>query len=608
MNAESKPELPLPSVSSPKRSAPKTPRGWLAVLGLAALALAGFATWRYARSAGVGTEQGPRPGARVDIWLGRAAVMVEGDAADPLETCDIRQDGQTLPLERWELEARWRVLAYLNANGGAPHAKVETRHRREDLTLELERPRTAVPLARIDLKWSEAIPSHGEPDTALAFAPGGRALAIGAASGEFRVVPIGREGIPKYAPVERSIPEGLIKDLAFTPDGAMLVAGEQSPDGFVYGFDAATGKERWKFRLADELGNERSQQRNVTTFYSMPGAYRVVALSGGDVLTLGLHSWVEVVERVETKRSRSRIYRLDAKTGAVKWRWPADKPLERNITWLAADAAGARVACVVSVPSAGSQGADKATLDVVVLEGNTGAETGQLQIPALEKYFDSTSSWQSLTLSRDGSAGILGASDGRIFAFDLDAQGVPTKRWTEELGTPVQSGGTNYHCNIGWAALTTESAVFTVGRNWPKFGTAAPSGYAPDIHPEALSIHAFSMKPGTPKAERLWRYDAPGDPQGLWLSPDGRWLAFAYKKEASTDAAGQPQPPDYGVCMLDLARPGREKLVYKFATEGPLFFRGVFSDDGRYLALAEGPRPGEDKLSATRTYRVLILH
>ena len=268
------------------------------------------------------------------------------------------------------------------------------------------------------------------------------------------------------------------------------------------------------------------------------------------------------------------------------------------------------MACVLSVAGAGQAGADQATLDLAVLDGSTGAETGRLTIPPLRPHFDSTSSWQSLTLAADGSGGILGAADGRISAFDLDARGKPALRWSEALGTPIESGGTPYHCHIGWAALTADAAVFTVGRNWVKFGTQATSGYAPAIHPEALSVQAFSAQPGVTRAERLWRYDAPGDPQGLWLSPDGRWLAFAYKKEASSDAQGQPVPPDYGVCMLDLARPGRsaDKLVYKFATEGPLFFRGVFSPDGRYLAVTQGPRPGDDKLGGTRTYRVLILH
>ena len=87
------------------------------------------------------------------------------------------------------------------------------------------------------------------------------------------------------------------------------------------------------------------------------------------------------------------------------------------------------------------------------------------------------------------------------------------------------------------------------------------------------------------------------------------WKELSEKPEG-TDARGKKTPPDYGVAMFDLKRtqPGAQKLTYRQATDGPLSFSGLFSPDSRFLAVTEGPRPGADRLSATSTYRVLILH
>jgi hypothetical protein len=62
--------------------------------------------------------------------------------------------------------------------------------------------------------------------------------------------------------------------------------------------------------------------------------------------------------------------------------------------------------------------------------------------------------------------------------------------------------------------------------------------------------------------------------------------------------------------MFDLSRKGTgaQKLTYRYSTDGPLSFFGVFSPDGRFLAVTEGPRPGADRSSESGTYRVLILH
>ena len=111
MNAARKPDPLPPAVPAARLRTQKTARGLWVGMGLAVLACTGFAAWHYGRGSDASTELGLLPGTRVDIWLGRASIVIEGDAADPLENCDIQQDGQALPLFRSVFSDDGRYLA-----------------------------------------------------------------------------------------------------------------------------------------------------------------------------------------------------------------------------------------------------------------------------------------------------------------------------------------------------------------------------------------------------------------------------------------------------------------------------------------------------------------
>ncbi|MCW8131257.1 MAG: PQQ-binding-like beta-propeller repeat protein [Planctomycetota bacterium] len=579
------------------------------VLALAAVLVLGLGAWLLLQRPPPNSVQDPLPGNPVNVHLGRAAVEIEGDSADPLESAEAVQGGKPLAVEAAQWDQRWRALAFFDPDAGPVKVRVKTRHREAHQTLEPGTGAETLALTRVDLGWTEGMQTWGVPDTAVAFSPDARLIAVGAATGDLKLLPFtGASEKPGKPVLDRKIPEGLIKDLAFTADGATLLVGEQSPDANVYAFDTQDGKERWTFSLAKELGNERSPGRDSVTFYSLPTVMRILPLEGGDILVLGLHSWKAIVADKEEKRTRCRVYRLNAATGEVRWRYPAGQPADRNITWIAADPAGTRVVGVQSIPGAGQVGAASATLDVLALDGTTGAETGRLSFEPL-KGFTSTYAWQALALTPGGEAGVVGAGDGRVWAFGIDAQGKLAIRWQAGPGHPIQVGGTEYHCSIGWGEAAKDLAFVTVGQSSVQFGTQAPKGYALDLHPEAMTVQAFAFQPAE-KEPFVWRFDAPGDPQGLWLSPGARWLALAYQKQEGVDAAGNPTPPDYGVAILDVTKQAdrKKRFVLQHATEGPVFFKGTFSKDGRYLAVVEGPRRGADKLSATRTYRVWVLH
>lgn len=570
----------------------------LAALGVALAVAAGAYALRHRAAGGSDGPELP-PGNAVSLVLGRGGIVVEGDAADPIAGVRVTHAGAERALDgSWTWPDAGRAALFFDTSERPLDVRVETKHREQSFRVDGSWAPAPVLLRSIDLTLPADYASDQVPDAVAAFSPDGQWLAYASAGGELAVQSV----TGKTERLRRSLAEGYVKDLAFAADGSMLVAGEQSPDGFVYGFDVVSGKEAWRFRLADELESS-PPEGGAYGVYAFPGAYRVLA-AGGDVLVLGLHSWRPGPQQ---KRSLSRIYRLDAKTGAVRWRFPAAAPLPRNLTWLSASADGSRVVCVSSVPGAGQQTGDDADLEVLALDGVSGAETGRLTLPPLAPHFKSAYSWQSLAVVPDGSCALLGANDGRVWSLDLK-DGQPSVRWRCDVGTPIQAGTLSVHCPIGWGAASGDALFVTVDKNYEPFGAVTQPSRPPDVHPEAATVQSFA--PGGTEAQRQWRFDVPGRPQGLWLSPDRRWLAAGYHQPAGTNAFNQATPPDFGIALLDLSKPGsgREKLVWTYATEGPVFFRGAFSADGRYLAVIEGPKPSPDRLSATRTYRLLVLH
>jgi hypothetical protein len=578
-----------------------------------ALALIGgvlLAAWLMIRkeAPGLGPDGRPiLPGDEVNLGLGRSAVIVEGDAVDPVEEVTLARHGHVLP----HAPPCWRkdnagVVLFCDVDGGPTDVSVRTRHRQTRYSLAPESARNGVLLQQIELQLPESAPPHGVPDTALAFSPDSRRLAIGSASGELRLclaMPAAGEEGPS-ARFQQRVSEGMAKSLAFSADGSVLVIGEQSPDGFVRGVNVADGSELWQLRLADDLGTSRAGSDLPFPLHQFPGAYRILPIEGGDLLVLGLHSWQP---DAATFAACSRVYRIEARTGAVRWRYPTEKPEGRNMTWMDATPDGKRIVLAQTLPGAGQATSKDGSLDVVALDGE-GRETGRISLPPLEPHFNSTLFRQSLSIRSDGTTALLGVEDGRLWTLNLDAEGRLTERWRLDLGVPRRVGGVDVHCSIGWTLLSPNGMFAELDRSWDKFGAGAHTGPPQDLHPEAASIQAFD--PADPRPQRLWRYDVDGRPQGLWQSPDHRWLAFAYEKPGGLDAQGKKTPPDYGVAMFDLSRKGTgaQKLTYRYSTDGPLSFFGVFSPDGRFLAVTEGPRPGADRSSESGTYRVLILH
>jgi outer membrane protein assembly factor BamB len=431
------------------------------------------------------------------------------------------------------------------------------------------------------------------PDTVLGFAPDSRTLAIGTYFGQVSV----RDVYSGTTVWEKRIPEGMIKSLDFSADGAMLFYGEQSVDGFVYGADAKTGGTLWRYRLADDLESGAPPSKDDWfSVYALPSAFRIQALADGDALVLGVHSWGNYL-KPETQQRLSRLYRFGA-DGRLLWAFPRDGALPMTIIYADADPEGKRVAFLTT--DKGANATEEAPCQsgaLYVLNGADGTITGHHVFEPLAPHFDTVWFWQSVSVSADGTLATVGLLDGRSFLFDLETA-EPAQEFT--FGAPVMMGDIPVAANATYTRIAPDGMTyFQTGNSSVPSGTkplkvAAPPG----PHPNANMITAVD-KDGKPR----WRYRSGHHYQNVWTSADGRWLITVAERD--DPEAGR----DAGIMLFDTQRPGggASKFVYYYQVEGTCFFNAAISADGGAIALTEAPYVDPKTNMLVGTYQVHVI-
>ncbi|WP_456430937.1 WD40 repeat domain-containing protein [Thermosulfuriphilus sp.] len=216
------------------------------------------------------------------------------------------------------------------------------------------------------------------PDVFLTFSPTGDLLAIGTFLGRIMVVST-RDGKILW---QKRIPEAMVKRVAFSPDGQIIYYGEQGPDGFIYAARAENGQPLWQFRLADDLlPGTPPEKGDIYGIYRQPGCYRLKVLKNGDLLVLGIHSWMDKVKGYW--RRLSRIYRLSPE-GRLRWAWPQGGPAELSLIYADSDPQGKLIALVSTMASDRLPADHPYTPETFyVLDGERGREIGRYRIPPL---------------------------------------------------------------------------------------------------------------------------------------------------------------------------------------------------------------------------------
>ncbi len=449
------------------------------------------------------------------------------------------------------------------------------------------------PLAKIPLEdvtyWAKA---DLQPDTSLCFAPDCRRLVLGTFLGRVMVVDV-YSGRHLW---EKQVAEGMVKQVAFSADGARVFFGEQSVDAFLYAADAQSGKTLWRFRLADDLKPGRpvgSESRYAV--YQLPGCYRIVPLDNGDVVVLGLHSWGSHA-RVETMTRLARVYRFSPE-GKLRWAFPANGPAPLTIIHLAADRHGRRVA-VLTGATAGNTPAHCPWRpgSLYVLDGATGKQIGGHTFEPLKPYFEQVGFWHSVSVDPAGRRAAVGTFDGRTFLFDLDTVS-PLHAF--RFGVPFLVSGVPVSARTTYVHLAADGmAYFQTGNSSVPFASRTQHVVSPPgPHPWANTIHAVG-----PDGKVRWRYRSGHEYQGFWTSSDGRWLATCVVRDRNGIR-------DAGAMLFDTHRPGggSAKFLYYYQVEGLTFFHAAMAPDGSAFAFVEVPYQNPKTDMLVGTYQVHVI-
>ena len=367
------------------------------------------------------------------------------------------------------------------------------------------------------------------------------------------------------------ISEGYVRHVAFSPDSSLLYVGEQAADGFVYCYELMGAKPnlRWKYRTADDI--ETSTPPNPDSVYawvSYPGQSCMQTLPNGDLLVAGVHSWTQN----DTSQKRSMLYRFDAKTGDVTWRFPREGAMHKIFRWFDVDADGKTVALVADEGG-------KSNGSLFVLDVETGVEKWHTEIEPLDPYFKGVTFWRGVSMSPDGKYVNVTTDDGRAFIFDIN-QSEPI--WTQNLATPMEVSDVPIIATTGTIGATDAAALFVTGDTYIPYHLQKGAQRPSTLHPNGMTLFAYSWG-----GEKVWQWKLENMPQGLRVDANGRYAALAVSKRSQN-----PHESLHGVSVFDLTAEGSglTKYLYTYRTEGQLPYDTLaISADGLLIAIVEMP-------------------
>ena len=478
--------------------------------------------------------------------------------------------GRPLPGERTLLERTWTAGEAVTLGSTSAVAPQQA---------------SCVELFRVDLGDVSGHISRGgaPPDTQLAFSPDGSLLAVGSFRGDVLVIDAWTGAVR----ARRTLAETMVKQVAWSPDGATLYAAEQSPDAYLHALDPATLASRWTLRLADHVETSPPPPGDdVYGVYTLPSAYGLVVRPDGHLLIAGVHAW----NTAEGRKNASRLLHLDP-SGAVVAAWPKKGALDATLMHPAMAENTGTVGVFVGRSAAGEAPSDAAIGGVQLLSWPQLSPVGAVRPRPLAPYYDKVFPWQGLGLTKDADKVMLGLTDGRVWLQDV-AGGRPI---TLEPGTPVEAGAVPIVASVGSAELVGDTVIAATSETHIPWGAAAPEVKPPSAHPRERTLFAWALD-GTLR----WTWSGKWAPQGVTVSPDASTLVVG------AGLRGDDRRDLYGALVFDLAGDGTgaQRLQTVCSTELPVFFSMAATDDER-IAVVEHPVSREG--AAVGAYRVTVL-
>ncbi len=429
-------------------------------------------------------------------------------------------------------------------------------------------------------------------DAFVKFSPDGRYLAVGTFLGKIILV----NAHSGHLLWDRTVPEAMVKKIAFSRDSKTIYYGEQGPDGNIYAADTKTGRLRWQFSMSKSLKRGiPASKGDIYGIYQEPGCYRIKVLKDGNILVLGIHSWAD--RKAGCWQRLSRIWLLTP-GGRVIWKWPEKQPIRFSLVYADSDPTGRYIVAVATLPS------DRLPPHypykpgtVYILDGKSGKEISSYTIPPLTPYYHSVSIWESVAVDPKDKFAVVGTSDGRGYIFRLPEL-VPVK--ILDLGTPVMVGDLPVAATCTYVHVTSNTIFFQTGRSSIPYGMPLQANQPAGPHPNAETI--FAVSPG---GKILWRFHAAFRFQGFASDPEGRILATV---AGASGMGRRTRGNQFGLFVFDLKRHGggMKKLLGYYPSVAPLFFHLAVSPDAHLIAICETPylnRKGE----LTGSYEINVI-
>jgi outer membrane protein assembly factor BamB len=463
---------------------------------------------------------------------------------------------------------------------------------------------------------ADAAAAGVSPDTVMRFAPDSRRLALGTFYGDLIVL----DAYTGEMLFQHRVSEGMIKSLAWSPDGRWLYAGEQSPDAFLLAIDTgaqpssarpSADKQRstaasryvvaWRYRFADRVETSRPVASDRYAIYTLPAVHDLHVADDGRVFAAGTHNWSRDGEL--TNRT---VIACFAPEGSTRWTLPREAAWELSIAHLDIDRAGTRLVClpnrtqlVGAPPTTESTGRSIEPGNFYLIDAKLGEIADYLSLAALAPHFSRVEAWDSVALNDDGSRAAAGLVDGRVVLCRVNDNRLSLLR-TFELGTPRIVGDLPIAAACSYTRFCGPSLVMQTQNTHIPFGNPQAANQAPSPHPGAncLTVADFD-------GQERWKYQGPFAISGAWSDAASRWLMVTCRELPGTDEPGQ-----FGFLLFDTRRAGggADKLVYYYATAGPVIFSADMSPDGRLAAVVEVPAPTPDGRDLYGEHQVHIVH
>ncbi len=505
------------------------------------------------------------------VWVRTGAVLEsksKGELGEKIEVA-IKQDISTFKTVQSQKIDEKRVLLQFSWHPNKSY-RIRSGNSITDVTSPLKPVPYLIRTIELDglLSLLENLRQPAKP-TALAFGHGTNTikLAVTTDRGHIAILqPITGETLWKTR-----ISEGYVRHVAFSADNTLLYIGEQAADGFIYCYDLTTDtpKLRWKYRTADDI--ETSTPNNPESVYawvSYPGQSCMRTLPNGDLLVAGVHSWTQN----EKPQKRSLLYRFDAKTGDVKWKYPREGAMSKIMRWFDVSADGKVIALVTDKSG-------KGTGTLSVLDGTAGTEKWKSDIEPLSPYFEGVTFWHGVSMSPDGKYVNVTTDDGRAFIFDINRS---EPIWKQNLASPLEVSGVPIIATTGTIGATEAAALFVTGDTYIPYHLQKGAQRPSTLHPNGMTLFAYSWG-----GEKVWQWKLENMPQGLRIDAKSRYAALAVSKRSQN-----PNDSLHGISVFDLTAKdsGLAKYLYTYRTEGQFPYDTLaISPDGSIIAIVEMP-------------------